>query len=222
MMTPKGQDEAAGFRMDHGGIHDVECRWLLSRLIAATPEIFAMLPTARLDETLRHAFRDGLRAIPHNDARILISRENSAADELVGAAVHAAAEIRTHPALPMWFAIVGRKTVVVPRDPDDADAGLVLLHGAGHVRAALWMFGHVWQTASPFAQEDDAISLNRWERRVLEQLASGIKDEAAARRLGVSVRTYRRYVTDLCDRLGASSRFEAGMRAVQAGLVQGR
>src|SRR4051812_49299222 len=102
MVTSKEQDEAAGFRMDNGGVQDVECTWRLSRLIAGTPEIFAMLPTARLDETLRHAFRDGLRAVPHNGARILVSRENSAAadDELVGAALHAAAEIRTHATCP--------------------------------------------------------------------------------------------------------------------------
>jgi DNA-binding CsgD family transcriptional regulator len=224
MMTPKRQDEAAGLRLDPEGIQGVggqhvEFALLLSRLIAATPEIFAMLPASRLDETLWHAFRDGLRGGPHNGARILLEGENSAADELVLAAVDAGAEIRAHPTSPTWFAIAGPKTVVGPRDPDNAGAGPVLLHGAGHVRAASWMFAQAWQTASPFAREPGAISLSSWERQVLEQLASGIKDEAAARRLGVSVRTYRRCVTDLCERLGAASRFEAGMRAVQAGLV---
>jgi DNA-binding CsgD family transcriptional regulator len=205
--------------MPNGGIQGIACTQLLYQLIATTPEIFAMLPTSRLDETLRHVFHDGLLAAPHNGARIMTSREDSATDELIMAAVNAGAEVRTHATLPAWFAIVGRKTVVVPRDPDNADAGLAFLHRGGHVRAALWMFVHAWQTASPFTQENDAFSLNRWERQVLEQLARGIKDEAAARRLGVSVRTYRRHVADLCERLGASSRFEAGIRAAQAGLV---
>ncbi|MDT7788025.1 MAG: hypothetical protein QOF58_6444, partial [Pseudonocardiales bacterium] len=56
-------------------------------------------------------------------------------------------------------------------------------------------------------------------REILEQLASGCKDETAARALGVSLRTYRRRVAELMDVLGASSRFQAGARAREAGLL---
>jgi DNA-binding CsgD family transcriptional regulator len=192
---------------------------LLYQLVATTPEIFAMVPTSRLDDSLRRAFHEGLLAAPHVGARILTSHEDPADDELIRIAMTAGVEVRTHATLPTWFAVAGRKTVVVPRDPDNTDAGLVILHRGSYVRAAMWMFAHAWQTASPIPDTNDALSLSRWERQVLEQLASGIKDEAAARRLGVSVRTYRRHVTDLCERLGASSRFEAGMRAAKAGLV---
>jgi DNA-binding CsgD family transcriptional regulator len=193
---------------------------VLYQLVATTPEIFAIVPASRLDDSLRRAFHDGLLAAPHNGARLLTSHEDLAGnDELIRAGVTAGAEVRTQATLPTWFVIAGRKTVAVPRDPDNADAGLVLMHRRGHVRAALWFFAHAWQTASPVSPANSALSLSRWERQVLEQLASGIKDEAAARRLGVSVRTYRRHVTDLCERLGASSRFEAGMRAAKAGLV---
>jgi hypothetical protein len=56
-------------------------------------------------------------------------------------------------------------------------------------------------------------------REILEQLASGCKDETAARTLGVGLRTYRRRVAELMDLLGASSRFQAGARAREAGLL---
>ncbi|WP_329052733.1 DNA-binding response regulator [Amycolatopsis sp. NBC_01488] len=56
-------------------------------------------------------------------------------------------------------------------------------------------------------------------REILEQLASGCKDETAARALGVGLRTYRRRVAELMDLLGASSRFQAGARAREAGLL---
>lgn len=56
-------------------------------------------------------------------------------------------------------------------------------------------------------------------REILEQLASGCKDETAARALGVGLRTYRRRVAELMDVLGASSRFQAGARAREAGLL---
>lgn len=56
-------------------------------------------------------------------------------------------------------------------------------------------------------------------REILEQLASGCKDETAARALGVGLRTYRRRVAELMEILGASSRFQAGARAREAGLL---
>jgi hypothetical protein len=56
-------------------------------------------------------------------------------------------------------------------------------------------------------------------REILEQLASGCKDEVAARTLGVGLRTYRRRVAELMEILGASSRFQAGSLAREAGLL---
>ncbi|MCM2387921.1 TrmB family transcriptional regulator sugar-binding domain-containing protein [Streptomyces albipurpureus] len=55
---------------------------------------------------------------------------------------------------------------------------------------------------------------------ILERLNAGGTDQAAARELGVSVRTYRRYVAGIMDALGTKSRFQAGVRAAEAGLLQ--
>jgi DNA-binding NarL/FixJ family response regulator len=55
---------------------------------------------------------------------------------------------------------------------------------------------------------------------VVRALSSGLKDEAAARNLSVSLRTYRRYVADLMFRLGAISRFQFGARAAELGLLE--
>lgn len=41
----------------------------------------------------------------------------------------------------------------------------------------------------------------------------GLTDEVAARRLGISLRTARRMMARIMERLGAHSRFEAGLRA---------
>ncbi|MFF7545213.1 hypothetical protein ACFZCU_16550 [Streptomyces canus] len=46
-----------------------------------------------------------------------------------------------------------------------------------------------------------------------------MKDEAVARHLGVSLRTLRRRVSELQERLGAASRLQLGMRACQRGWV---
>lgn len=54
---------------------------------------------------------------------------------------------------------------------------------------------------------------------VLRLLAEGLTDEAVARRIGVSVRTVRNDVASAMAALNARSRFQAGVRAVQLGLI---
>ncbi|TCO62653.1 helix-turn-helix transcriptional regulator [Actinocrispum wychmicini] len=54
---------------------------------------------------------------------------------------------------------------------------------------------------------------------VLRMLAQGLTDDAIARRLGVSVRTVRGDVASAMVELDARSRFQAGVRAMQMGLL---
>jgi hypothetical protein len=56
-------------------------------------------------------------------------------------------------------------------------------------------------------------------REILRALGAGLTDEAAARRLGTSLRTYRRRVAELMAALEAGSRFQAGVRAGELGLA---
>ncbi|WP_336212441.1 helix-turn-helix transcriptional regulator [Nonomuraea sp. LPB2021202275-12-8] len=64
----------------------------------------------------------------------------------------------------------------------------------------------------------DVPHLDAEGRVILEALGSGLTDESAARRLGVSLRTYRRRVAELMATLEADSRFQAGLRASELGL----
>nr|WP_240522031.1 helix-turn-helix transcriptional regulator [Amycolatopsis vastitatis] len=57
------------------------------------------------------------------------------------------------------------------------------------------------------------------ERQLLTLLTAGYTDESAAVRLGVSVRTVRRMVAGIMDRLGARSRFQAGVKAADRGWL---
>ncbi|MBH5335085.1 helix-turn-helix transcriptional regulator [Streptomyces pactum] len=86
------------------------------------------------------------------------------------------------------------------------------------------LFGSVWGGATPVAGPFDFGNRARADmvRRVLERLRDGVTDEAAARELSVSVRTYRRYVTHILELLGASSRFQAGVRATELGILRDR
>lgn len=54
---------------------------------------------------------------------------------------------------------------------------------------------------------------------VLRLLSEGLTDDAIARRLGCSVRTVRNDVASAMEALDARSRFQAGARAMQVGLI---
>lgn len=72
-----------------------------------------------------------------------------------------------------------------------------------------------WDRARP---DGDALAPS--EDTLLRLLAEGKTDTAVAVRLGVSPRTVRRHAAGLMGRLGATSRFEAGVRAAQRGWIR--
>ncbi|MFI0780635.1 helix-turn-helix transcriptional regulator [Streptomyces sp. NPDC021212] len=83
------------------------------------------------------------------------------------------------------------------------------------------MFRSIWAGAAPAPRPLDFGNRARTEmvRRVLARLRDGVTDEAAARDLAISVRTYRRYVTGILELLDANSRFQAGARASELGIL---
>ena len=58
------------------------------------------------------------------------------------------------------------------------------------------------------------------ERAVASLLVTGMTDEMAARRLGLSRRTFRRRLKALMDTLGARSRFQAGFMLAETGWAE--
>ncbi|GAA3071778.1 helix-turn-helix transcriptional regulator [Streptomyces roseofulvus] len=131
------------------------------------------------------------------------------------------AHIRTAPILPTRMIITDRSTAVIPVSSDDTAAGAVVLTGQGTLSALCALFETTWASAQPLGQPTvrDAEGLTGPEATTIRLLSEGFTDEAIAKRLGVSQRTARRIATDLMDRLGARSRFEAGVRAVQRGWL---
>ena len=58
------------------------------------------------------------------------------------------------------------------------------------------------------------------ELAILALLAEGLKDDVAARRLGLAKRTYRRRLDSVLGKLGATSRFQAGALAAKRGWIE--
>jgi DNA-binding CsgD family transcriptional regulator len=81
-----------------------------------------------------------------------------------------------------------------------------------------------WEQGIPFPgpEIDDSRVTDLIKQAILRLLGSGSKDEAIAHRLGVSVRTCRRHISDIMQDLNAQSRFQAGVEAHSRGLITPR
>lgn len=132
-------------------------------------------------------------------------------------------EVRLSPVVPMNMIVADHRFAVLPVDPEDPAAGAVLARGAALVRSYRALYEYCWQTASPYGAQQSpapgADGLTDQQRAALRMLASGMKDEKIARGLGVSLRTVSRLLSEVMHELGASSRFEAGVRATRSGLL---
>ncbi|MEV4675243.1 helix-turn-helix domain-containing protein [Actinomadura sp. NPDC049382] len=109
-------------------------------------------------------------------------------------------------AVPIKLAIADGRTAMLPLTSEHAssvDSSLVV-HPSALLDALVSLFEALWRTGLPLPGGDAP------DDAVLTLLAAGLTDEAIARRLSISTRTVQRRVRELCDRLGARTRFQAG------------
>ncbi|MEV4432764.1 helix-turn-helix transcriptional regulator [Streptomyces sp. NPDC049555] len=134
------------------------------------------------------------------------------------------AETRTAPYLPARMQILDRKAALLPLNPEDSSQGAVVVREPGIVATLCAFFDTVWRTATPMAEAKPRSHepFSPQNRQLLQLLAQGHTDEVAARKLGISLRTERRMISELSERLGAKSRFQLGQRATQMGLLDSR
>ncbi|RPF21663.1 response regulator transcription factor [Myceligenerans xiligouense] len=116
--------------------------------------------------------------------------------------------------------IIDEKLVILAGDLRSGERTYSLITRRETVRGVSSLFEAAWRSATDLDVYDaGAAEIRRLAPQVLDLLGRGVKDETAARELGLGVRTYRRRVADLMAALGADSRFQAGVRARDLGLV---
>jgi DNA-binding CsgD family transcriptional regulator len=129
-------------------------------------------------------------------------------------------KVRFVPSIPFKLVIFDGESVAMNLDPDNYDAGAVVHHSKAVVRMAVEMYEHYWRFADRQYERTPAPGeLSGQESEFLWFLVRGATDEQVARRLGVSMRTVRRMAAKLSEQVGASGRFELGVRAAQRGWV---
>lgn len=114
----------------------------------------------------------------------------------------------------------GRVALIRPQSTDSGGRAAVLRE-PGTTRVLHHLILDAWRSAVSFEQ---AVRFRERVHRpttrlILSSLWQGDIDEVAARKIGISVRTYRRYVADIMHDLSAKSRFQAGVRAAELHLL---
>ncbi|MFF8816162.1 LuxR family transcriptional regulator [Streptomyces pactum] len=131
------------------------------------------------------------------------------------------ADVRVTRMAPLQALVVdGRAALVVADSAAGRRSSVIRVPEVLHSLDTL--FQSVWRDALP-AGEDRLFGDRRRAaiaRRILHTLQAGVTDEVAARELTVCVRTYRSHVAEIMAKLGATSRFQAGVRAAELGLLR--
>jgi DNA-binding CsgD family transcriptional regulator/sugar-specific transcriptional regulator TrmB len=131
-------------------------------------------------------------------------------------------EVRTAPTIPQRMVVFDRTHALVPIDPADTRKGALHVTEPGILAALLELFEQAWSTAVPLGAvrpDDPQTGLTDTERELLRLLGTGLTDDAAGQRLGISSRTVGRHMASIMERLDATSRFEAGIKAAQRGWL---
>ncbi|MFE6776512.1 LuxR family transcriptional regulator [Streptomyces sp. NPDC057702] len=117
--------------------------------------------------------------------------------------------------------IIDDRVALVRSDPEAGDNQASLVRAPVVVKALQDMFMSNWQRAIPLTEYEQISAYLRGGSgaQILRFLYEGYTDEAAARELSISVRTYRRRVAEIMRALGATSRFQAGVYTLKMGLL---
>ncbi|MBB5872898.1 DNA-binding CsgD family transcriptional regulator [Allocatelliglobosispora scoriae] len=135
--------------------------------------------------------------------------------------VAAGEQARTLPSIRMKMIIADRDLALLPISFSAGETGTrILVHASPLLDALVLCFESLWAQATPIgvtATTSEGVSDQ--DRRLLSMLASGFKDRAIARALGVTERTVGRRIQELMAQLHATTRFQAGLSAARRGWL---
>ncbi|MER5759888.1 helix-turn-helix domain-containing protein [Streptomyces sp. NPDC002082] len=121
--------------------------------------------------------------------------------------------------LPLKLLIADRTTALVPFVLAGERQTLVL-KASPLLDGLLALFESQWERGTPlWGSGPAADEISEEDVQLLGFAAAGHTDEIIARRLGVNRRTVERRMRRLMDRLGARTRFQAGIQASRLGLL---
>lgn len=127
-------------------------------------------------------------------------------------------EARVSHRVPAKLLITDHRLALLPLTIDEPrpEETAILVHPSSMLTMLMMYFETVWDKAVPFARHllgepsrPEADDPN--DRDLLSLLSAGVKDEAIARQLGVSLRTARRRISRIMADHGVTTRFQLGL-----------
>ncbi|HKC28704.1 MAG TPA: helix-turn-helix domain-containing protein [Jatrophihabitans sp.] len=135
-------------------------------------------------------------------------------------------QARIYNNVPLKLALVDRREALLPltADSQGAENTAILVHPSSLLATLGLLFDMLWDQSLPLsagAPDADAPAggLPDIDRALLQLLTAGVKDQAIARQLGVSLRTVRRRLANLMSESGVASRFQLGVLAAHRGWI---
>jgi DNA-binding CsgD family transcriptional regulator len=124
---------------------------------------------------------------------------------------------RTAP-VPMKLILVDAQIAMIPSMRSYLPGHELIMSVVRHptlVEALQWLFEAVWDTAVPIAAAGPSDHDPR-RQMLVSLLMAGSTDSAIASSLGINVRSVRRWISDLMDQLGVTTRLQLGAALVRA------
>ena len=124
------------------------------------------------------------------------------------------------PFIPLRMLIFDEKLALVGRQLSRDDKAALVIRDHSLINIFTHLFEIAWEISESFLSPQQVGSpLSAMQRSIIQGLANGLSDESIARRLDINVRTCRRHIAWMLETLRADSRFQAALKAREAGWV---
>lgn len=121
---------------------------------------------------------------------------------------------------PFSAVVVDRSSAVLDVSAhEESGAGSLLVRSGPLVQAIANTVDEAWRVGTSVERAVGNSPLEDRDVQILALLATGASDATIARQLGISQRTVERRLRGVMDRLGARTRFQAGIAATRRGWV---
>lgn len=163
------------------------------------------------------------RCVYHPDGFALPGRA-----EALRTVIAAGEQARVSASVPVKMFIADDTLGLLPLEVDDSAESCLVIHASSMLDTLIALFEQVWDKAVAIhpdgtlpaaAPPGAAADPSPGDRALLGLLAAGLTDAAIARQLGMHPRTIQHRVRNLLDRLGAATRFQAGLQAARRGWL---
>lgn len=120
--------------------------------------------------------------------------------------------------VPMKLVLVDAHTALIPSMPSYTPGHETRMSMVRHplmVESLQWLFDAVWDTAIPITA-GSYLENDPRRQMLISLMMSGSTDDAIANQLGINVRSVRRWIAELMDELGVTTRLQLGAALVRA------